>query len=103
MLEDYEDLSEYEKEPHTFEEQANAVVVHAVKTKQQIYDLVQWLINENTGLFVNNARWLLGHHRRVAKQHSAVVLYLSRPTKYPNQGIQLGRRRLRTTSYDPLR
>ena len=99
----YESLSDHQKEADIDVPWTDAVVVHAVKTNYPINDISRWLANDNSGITVSNARWLLAPHRRTGKQHSSVVIYLSRSTQHPNQGIQLGGRRLRTTNYDRSR
>ena len=100
---EYEDLSEYEKEPETDGPWTNAVVVHAVKTRYQLNNITRWLVKDNADLPVAGARWLLTPQHRTGKQHSSVVIHLSRPTQHPNQGIRLDGRRLRTTNYDESR
>lgn len=120
----YEDISEYEREEafyphknkgkgkraHTQGKQRRrpkappaptpqfAVVIHAVPLKYKVGEVRRWLEEDNQYLQIAGARWLLPENRRLDKAHSSMVLYLQDPTV--RTSLRLGRKTLRTTTYE---
>ena len=74
------------------------MVIHAVPTKYKLGEVRRWLEEDNRFLTIAGSRWLLTEERREGKTHSSVVLYLQDPTIATS--LRLGRKTLRTTTYD---
>jgi len=74
------------------------VVIHAVPTKYRTGEVRRWLEEDNQHLHIAGTRCLLAENRRAGKTHSSMVLYLEDPTI--KDSLRLGRKILRTTTYD---
>ena len=75
-----------------------AVVLHAVPTKYKLGEVQRWLEEDNRFLSIAGSRWLLTENRRAGKPHPSAVLYLQDPTIATS--LRLGKKSLRTTTYD---
>ena len=119
----YEDLSGYEKEDSGYESggsgsnwrrgrrreraekptpgsrpYAQAVVIHGIPTRYKIGKLGRWIQEDNTGIEVMGARWLLSEDRRRGKEASSLVMYTKSAKEIA--AMRLGGRFFSTEKYD---
>lgn len=77
-----------------------AGVVHGLPTRREVRELLSWLEQDNQGLKISGARWLLNEQRRQGKTHSSLVIHLRTPTNFPSLGVRTRHKQLRTTGYN---
>ena len=121
----YEDLSDYEKEDSGYESarsswgrrrrtkrttataatgrqhvrpSAQAVVIHSVSTQHKPGTMWQWIQEDNTGIEVMGARWLLSENRRRGKAASSLVIYTESTEEVVV--MWMGRKQFLTERYD---
>jgi len=77
---------------------ARALVLHAAPTHRKLGEMRRWLEEDNKGVVIIGARWLLQEGRRLGKATSSLVIYLSSPKAAGK--LRMGRKLFRTTRYE---
>lgn len=75
-----------------------ALVLHAAPTHRKLGEMRRWLEEDNKGVVIVGARWLLQEGRRLGKAASSLVIYLSIPKAVGK--LRMGRKLFRTTRYE---